>query len=86
VTRNLRIDFALGQAGAFRVSSELLMRGMNTWLPSVDFGSDLMTGNGCRLQVKAARLSTRGNAKYYWFTVEKGRHRASQDKPDYYVL
>lgn len=47
-----------GQAGVYRVISELMLRGTNAYLPVVDVGVDLILGNGLKVQVKAARLRT----------------------------
>lgn len=47
---------AIGQAGVFRVASELLMRGHVPSFPSVDVGCDILLDNGIRLQVKSRQL------------------------------
>src|SRR5258708_36336074 len=54
---NPRHAALIGKAGEFSVASQLFMRGMNVFLPAVDNGVDLMAENGCRIQVKTARLS-----------------------------
>src|SRR5665213_2466706 len=46
----------VGQAGVFRVASELLMRGHVPWFPSVDTGCDILLDNGIRIQVKSRQL------------------------------
>lgn len=47
-----------GQAGVFRVASEVMLKGVTAYMPLVDVGVDLILGNGLRIQVKAARLRT----------------------------
>lgn len=47
---------AIGQAGVFRVASELLMRGHVPSFPSVDTGCDILLDNGIRIQVKSRQL------------------------------
>lgn len=47
-----------GQAGVYRVMSELMLRGVNVYLPIVDVGIDIILGNDLRVQVKAANLRT----------------------------
>lgn len=55
-----------GKAGEHAVAAQLLLRGANVFFPGVDQGVDLLTESGCRIQVKAARLSTRGSViKWY---------------------
>jgi len=46
----------IGAAGVCFVAGELMVRGMNVSWPFTDEGWDLMTANGCRIQVKTARL------------------------------
>ncbi len=48
----------IGQAGVYRVASELLFRGHVPYLPSVDTGVDILLDNGLRLQVKARHLQS----------------------------
>ena len=59
----------VGQAGVWRVASELAIRGVLPMTPGVDIGADLYAMNGCRIQVKTAKL--RKNSAYpdgaYWF-------------------
>ena len=42
-----------GQAAVHRVVSELLLRRINVYSPSVDTGVDFICENGCRVQVKS---------------------------------
>lgn len=50
-------SFLVGQAGVYRVASELLLRGVNVSFPAVDnAGVDLFTEHGLKVQVKAPRL------------------------------
>lgn len=59
----------IGQAGVWRVASELAVRGCVPLFPGIDVGADLHTTNNCRVQVKTAKL--RINSVYpkgaYWF-------------------
>lgn len=48
----------VGQAGVYRILSELMLRGMNAYLPVVDVGVDLILENNLRIQIKAANLRT----------------------------
>jgi hypothetical protein len=73
-----------GQAGAYQVASQLLLRGVNVFFPAVDVGADLLTGSGVRVQVKSTYLSCRRGADFpagaYWFhfykqVLDHGRRR-----------
>jgi hypothetical protein len=71
----------LGQAGVLRVASELLLRGIVSYFPSVDdHGVDILTTKGLRLQVKAAKLHTRQiwqtKQSGYFFTLGWSSHGA----------
>jgi hypothetical protein len=46
----------IGQAGTFRVASNLLLRGHVPSFPSVDTGVDILLDNGLRIQVKSRSL------------------------------
>lgn len=77
----------IGKAGEHMVAAQLMMRGMNVCWPSVDRGYDLMTDNGCRVQVKTGRIRNSPGvlASYgcpvYSFHFPKNRHIAvSRDK------
>lgn len=48
-----------GQAAVHRVMSELFMRQINCYTPSVDTGTDLITESGCRVQVKSTLRASR---------------------------
>lgn len=71
MARNLPKNLAHGQAGVYRVASELLLRGYTPCLPIVDIGADLMLQEGLRIQVKTASL--RKSKPYpngaYWFKL-----------------
>lgn len=56
----------LGQAGVYRVISELILRGHAPLIPAIDDGVDLMLMNGLRLQVKT--------------TFEKSKHYRHRDR------
>ena len=78
-----------GQAGVYRVASELLLRGFNPQFPAVDCGYDLSVEGGVRVQVKSGHL--RMNSKVYpqgayWFKltrgpVAQGNHRVRRRAP-----
>lgn len=63
-----------GQAGVWRVASELALRGFTPHFPGVDFGYDIMIEAGVRIQVKCAHLSFRRPYPKgaYWFKLAKG--------------
>lgn len=81
--RGLRLDYRKtnernvrrlqGQAGVYRVASELLLRGYNPSFPSVDVGADLVVDGGIRIQVKCAHVSYGRCSTYkkgaYWFKL-----------------
>lgn len=51
-----------GQAGVYRVASELMIRGFAPCIPTADtHGVDLILESGIRVQVKSACLTTSGN-------------------------
>ena len=56
----------LGQAGVYRVASELSLRGLEVYFPSVDVGIDLLTGTGKRIQIKTATLRERKQGRAYY--------------------
>jgi hypothetical protein len=47
-----------GKAGEMAVASQLALRGVNVYLPLCDSGVDMMTEEGCRIQVKCGRIRT----------------------------
>lgn len=47
-----------GQAGVWRVASELALRGWTPHFPGVDFGYDLTIDHGTRIQVKSTQLKS----------------------------
>jgi len=47
-----------GIAGEYAVAAQLILRGVDVYFPGVDWGVDLMTGSGCRVQVKSAHINT----------------------------
>jgi hypothetical protein len=46
----------IGKAGEHAVAAQLLLRGMNVYFPSFDTGRDMISENGCRIQVKSGHL------------------------------
>lgn len=84
---NYRRDHLLGQAGVLKVASDLLLRSIPVWQPFVDFGSDLMLGNGRKVQVKTSRLNTtKKGLQIYTFATGTARTRRECDEPKYHVL
>jgi len=88
-------NIALGKAAEMRVASELLLRGYEVFLPSVDSGADLILGDGKKLQVKAARkTSTNKHRGYrdYVFTFKRWKRKVGSYEPhslenvDYVIL
>jgi hypothetical protein len=57
-------NLLLGKAGELRVASELLLRGHEIFLSSVDSGTDIILSKGVRIQVKAANPFNNGNGRY----------------------
>ena len=47
----------VGKAGEHSVAAQLMVRGVNVCFPAVDDGVDLITENGCRIQVKSSHLA-----------------------------
>lgn len=43
-----------GQAGVYQVCAQLALRGINPCVPAVDYGFDIITDTGLRIQVKSA--------------------------------
>src|SRR5882724_7433438 len=79
--RDGRQGMLTGKAGEYAVAAQLLLRGISVFLPAVDEGSDLMTSNGCRVQVKSAHLYRQAyNGPCYFFPLPKSRRRAITDK------
>ena len=77
----------LGQAGVYRVASELALRGIGVYFPSVDIGVDLMTERGLRLQVKTATLRERKQGIGYFIGFgwnQKGSAQKPQRRPRSY--
>ena len=68
-----------GKAGEHVVAAQLLLRELNVWLPAYDDGVDLIAENGCRIQVKTARM-TAGGDRYtrgiYFYPLAVARHMA----------
>ena len=52
----------IGKAGEYRVASELLLRGFNPAVRSVDDGVDLILDNGITIQVKSTQNLNRKNS------------------------
>jgi hypothetical protein len=67
-----RYSRMVGRAGEYAVATQLLLRDVLVYWPSVDFGCDLETENHCRLQVKCGHLSNSdGRDSHYLFRLRK---------------
>jgi hypothetical protein len=72
----ISVTHMTGQAGVHQIASQLCLRGINPCVPSVDYGADLVTDTGLRLQVKTAHLYTKHMAYVdgaYRFSVRENR-------------
>jgi DNA-binding transcriptional ArsR family regulator len=72
-----------GQAGVFRVASELLLRGHIPAFPTVDDGVDIVLDNGLRIQVKARRLMVRRGypqGVYFFCSRDRKLHASTNRK------
>ena len=73
-----------GQAGVWRVASELGLRGIVPNFPGVDLGYDLILESGLRLQVRSATLTITGSDKYpycsYLFSLNRSRWYSGDGK------
>lgn len=47
----------VGKAGEYAVAAQLMMRDVRVYFPASDYGVDLLTQEGCRIQVKSAHVS-----------------------------
>jgi hypothetical protein len=96
-----KCQIAIGQAGVYRVLSELILRGYLPYTPVADdHGVDILLPSGVRIQVKTARLHERNNASgkrtRYFLSLgwtQKGanhrpikRQRKYSDECDYFVI
>ena len=94
----MRENITVGKAAEFRVASELLLRGYETYMATADSGVDLILGNGKRIQVKSAhktRMSGDHDAwrcKSYKFSFKSWRPKDghfianSLDSIDFVIL
>jgi hypothetical protein len=55
-----------GQAGNYRVASELLLRGYNVYFPAADTGVDILVEGCVRVQVKSAHLTRTNHSPDNW--------------------
>lgn len=76
-----------GKAGDYRVMSELIVRGINAFIPCVDYGIDILLQNGKKVQVKTSKLvkNKANNSRYYHFGLNR-RKGNNNDKCDFYIL
>lgn len=84
-----------GQAGEYRVASELLLRGINVYISRLDSGVDLMLQDGRKIQVKTAHLfynkATKGSyyhfvLKGYFFLKGGERKKTKSEVCDFFVF
>ena len=79
----------LASAGEHRVAAELLIRGLNVGVFSVDEGTDLITETGLKIQIKASRKS-RGGYSFSTQTWKRSKgvatERPSALLVDYLIL
>ena len=47
-----------GKAGEYAVAAQLMIRGVPVFFPGADYGVDILTSKGCRIQVKSAHISS----------------------------
>ena len=78
-----------GKAGEHAVAAQLMIRGVQVWFPACDYGVDLMTGSGCRIQVKSAHFSSsprmvkqHGEAAYVFPLPHTKRLALTNDKSE----
>lgn len=63
-------NLLIGQAGVWRVASEIATRGVVPMFPGIDVGADLHTTTGCRIQVKTTKMRKHERVYpegAYWF-------------------
>lgn len=63
-----------GKAGEYIVAGQLMLRGEKILWPSVDVGYDLMTREGCRIQVKTSHLYAAKETPRYFFPLKDKRN------------
>ena len=74
-----------GKAGEHAVAAQLMVRGVGVLFPASDYGVDLQTANGCRIQVKSAHmactekmLQARGEGSYS-FPLKRSKRMMTSD-------
>jgi hypothetical protein len=83
------MNHRVGKAGEHAVASQLLLRGADVYFPSYDYGVDLLTSNGCRIQVKSAHLNAsakmidvHGEGTYSFGMTRTKRLAVSRDRAE----
>jgi hypothetical protein len=73
-----RLTRYMGKAAEYAVASQLSLRQITVFWPSVDDGCDLMTANGCRIQVKSSYIDgqNRKGEHFYWFPFPQVKYIA----------
>ncbi len=87
-------NLLLGRSGEYRVASELLLRGHEVFLASIDSSIDLILGNGNRIQIKTARktkVNTSSHKRYVFsfksWEQQNGHYKAHDlNETDFVIL
>lgn len=68
--------YFIGKAGEYATAAQLLIKQCPICWPAVDEGFDLLTNNGCRIQVRTTHILSpkHQSAGSYWFSFAKIRH------------
>lgn len=85
---------AIGKAGEYRIASELLMRGYNPMIASVDNGVDLVLENGKTIQVKTTTKacygdrgkSTKASLATTRYIRGDRTHEVKDNRADFYII
>lgn len=76
-TRSKIVTILQGQAGVYRIASELMFRGHHVCFPAADLhGVDLLLESGVKIQVKTANLGfyERTPQGAYWFNFGQSKY------------
>jgi len=86
---------AVGQAGVYRVMSELLLRGHNPAIFAYDDGVDILLENGKTVQVKTSNKATKRKDVYYFQmdsymkllkNISEGKFTGQYRLPDFFIF
>src|SRR5688500_5442925 len=68
-----------GQVAVHRIAAELLLRGLDPYIPVVDVGADLLLHDGRRLQIKSTMRPGQQRGRPLWlFTLSKAQRIVQQ--------